>query len=121
MRSGRLFLLCSAVGGRRYIFICAYLPSEWQLLVISVALQSHTPHLDGWTLLNAVTSRESIERTHLMAGMEHKLYKHEIIVESCLQSDFRHWLSSNFRAMEETPLQDMKILFRYDMNHVGTD
>lgn len=46
-------------------------------------------------------SHESIERTYLMAELKHKLYKHEFIVESFPQSDFRHWLSSKFRAIEE--------------------
>lgn len=43
--------------------------------------------------------------------MEHK---HEFIVESCPQYDFRHWLTSNFRAVEEPPRRDSVS----DMNRV---
>ena len=43
--------------------------------------------------------------------MEHK---HEFIVESCPQYDFRHWLTSNFRAVEEPARRDSVS----DMNRV---
>lgn len=63
---------------------------------VSVQPAAHKPHLER----PYRSQRGHVENSELGNAIKDMEYKHNFIVESCSQSDFRHWLASNFKAVE---------------------